>query len=524
MARLAVALIAVLLWADDQDRTDLRLPIDTWYKVVQGTRPVGYVHETLKRAAPPWRYEYALDGEFELTLRGKPHAEDVVASALLDDTLSPVEFSSEGHVNERFSSVSMVTLAEERRVELRTDSTGEPLAWVQPAHDDLLVLPALALYQLRQNETLSRPGRITRRTLDPRGQNKEGIEVLLEAGDAVKRPYLGKEATVVPVTFLKPFPATARETELREVFVDRYGRILEASLAGGARMIIVAHRTDAMEGIGLLHRHGRRDPFDRAAAMRNSALERARAARGELEVPKPVVTLDSLDSDLTGAMKLIEEARAQKSTGDLEEARQNYLKAVVHLKAIRELALLRRPDLLPQIERTRDDAEAAWNGAALVEREAGLLFSSVPGLSDRLDVDRLERLQKELQQLRDRVEVERRPERERISSWTTDVGMVLAKCRTRLELARAPLSVTGITMGEKSTQETVDAKVSLFGQVLGPLEPVTVVRPFAMANVNGRLVTRGDLIEGTQIRVDAITARSVQFSLREEVRDVGLSR
>lgn len=173
MARLAVTLIAALLSADDQDRTELRLPIDTWYKVVQGTRPVGYVHETLKRAAPPWRYEYALDGEFELTLRGKMHSEDVVASALLDETLSPLEFSAEIHSNEMFSSLSMVTVGEDRRVELRTDSTGDPLAWVQPARDELLVLPALALYQLRQNETLSRPGRITRRTLDPRGQNKD---------------------------------------------------------------------------------------------------------------------------------------------------------------------------------------------------------------------------------------------------------------------------------------------------------------------------------------------------------------
>jgi hypothetical protein len=44
------------------------------------------------------------------------------------------------------------------------------------------------------------------------------------------------------------------------------------------------------------------------------------------------------------------------------------------------------------------------------------------------------------------------------------------------------------------------------------------------ANVNGRLVTKGDIVEGTQIRVDGITSQGVRFSLREEVREVGLRR
>lgn len=502
-------LLALLVLA--QERADLPATVDTWYRVVQGKRQVGYVHETLRRSGTsPWRYEYGFDSEFELTIRSKSHAEDLLVTAFLDDALSPVEYASEAHANETPSILSLYALRDERRVE----SGPESAAWVLPARDDVFVLPTLTLYALRQNETLSRPGRVTLRAL---GKDKEGIEIVLEVGDTVRREVLGKEAQVVPVAFLKPFPAARRETELKEAFVDRFGRILEAVMVGGARIVIARDRWDALEGVGILHRHGRRDPFDKATAMRNAALERARAARGELEPAPAPITLDSLDSDVTAARKLLDDARAHKAAGDDEEARKAYLQAVVNLKAIRELALKRRPEMLPALEQIRDDAELAWDGAARMAREAGALFLRVTGLVDRLDVEALERTQKELHQFRDRIEVERRPEREQIAGWAAEVGTVVVKSRTRQELVRARLDVTGITLGEQVTVEEIE----FFGPVGAT---VNFVRPFAMADVNGRLYKSGDTVEGTSIRVDRISRFSVQFSLRDETRDVGLRR
>ena len=520
MPAILPALLTLLL----QDRADLNPPIDTWYRVVQGSKPVGYLHETLKRTAPPWRYEYSLDREFEISVRGKPHAEDLVFTAFLDDTLSPVEVTAEGHSDDAGSSLSLYVLGEERRFEVRAGASPDPVAWAQPARDDVFLLPSLALYSLRQNETLSRPGRVTLKAADPRGQEKSGIEVVLDVGEPVKRTYLGKETSVIPVAFVKPFPAEARETEWRQAWVDRFGRVLEAVLAGGARFIIASGHQDALDGIGLLHRHGRRDPFGKAEAMRNAARERERAARGDVEIPAPLITLDSLDSDLTAAQKMIEETRAQKSAGDVEEARKSYLKALVHLKAIRELAVRRRADLLPLLDQVRDEAESAWDGAAQVEREAGRILASLPELADRLDVEGLERAQKELQGLRDRIEVERRPERDRIAAWGAEAGTIIVKCRTRRDLARTRLDVTGITLGEREEEQTIDARINLFGVTTGAPVTVRIVRPFAMADVNGRMLREGDLVEGTPIRIDKIRAFGVRFSLRDEVRDVGLKR
>jgi hypothetical protein len=530
MGRLLASLFTVALVSPgfgsvaSQDRADLAGKIDTWYKVVQGNRTAGYVHETLNRVSAPWRYEYALEGEFELTIRGRSHTEDQTVAAFLDDTLSPTEISLESHANEAESGLAAYSSGDDRRVEIRPASSEDPVAWVLPAREEFHVLPAITLYALRQNETLGKAGRVTLRVADRSGREKSGVEVVLEVRDSVRREYRGKEVTAVPVTFLKPFPAALRETELREAYVDRYGRLLEATMVGGARIVMAEGKAEALAGLAAVRRHGRRDPFDRLAALKYAALERARALRGETLPPPPVVTLDSLDSDLAAAAKLLEEVRSQKAAGGFDEARQSYLKALVHLKAIRDLASRRRANLLPAVDRLRDDAELAWDGAAQLKSEAGRAFVEVERQVERLDIGALEKTHKDLQAFRDRIEVEGRPERDSIARWAVETGTLVVKCRTRLELAQARLEVSGITVGEKETKEWVDSRYVIFGQEGGALQEVTFVRPFEMAQINGKPYRKGDVIEFTQIRVDRITRLSVQFSLRDEVREVGLHR
>src|SRR5688572_11170146 len=225
-----VILLAALLC---QDRADLHPPMDTWYKVVQGSHQVGYYHESFKRSTGRWRFEYGYEGEFELLLRGKPHNEDLLVAAFLDDALTPLEISIEGHHGDARWALLSYVHRDERRVDVETSS------WVLPGRDDVHFIPTLTLHALRQNETLSKPGRVTLRAA---GSGKEGADVVLEVGEPVKREYLKKDVAVLPVTFLKPFPGVRRETELRTAYVDRFGRILEAVMAGGARIVIAADK------------------------------------------------------------------------------------------------------------------------------------------------------------------------------------------------------------------------------------------------------------------------------------------
>ena len=509
-------LAALLLTSFAQDRADLPKSIDTWYRVVKGTRQVGYVHETIDWATFPWRYAYSRKGEMELTLQGRTHEEDHSVTALLDETLAPIDLKLEGYANDSLSSLDLYSTPDDRRIEARPAPSQEAIVWSVPMRDEIQVLPTLTLYALRQSERLARPGRITLRAIDPRGEAKDGIEVVLLVGEDCRRPLLGRDVPGTPVTFLKPFPGPRRETELRDAFVDRYGRILEATLAGGARIVMAADRAQALAEIGPVHRHGRRDPMDKLTAMRNASLERRRTLIGEPEAGIPPPTLDSLSSDLVGVRKLLEQVRAQKADGDLDEARRGYLQALVRLKAIRELAGKRRPEMIPEIETVRDDAELAWDGAIQAAQEARALYVQVEDQMARLDCEGVGRIRAELQALRDRIEVERRPEREAISAMLADVGTLAVKCRTRRELAQVRLLLSGIMMGEKTTVEALPAVA---------IEPeVRFVRTFAWAEINGQVYRVGDTISGTPIRVDRISRHSVQVSLRDEVRDLGLRR
>src|SRR5689334_16177562 len=96
-------LAALLLAASAQDRAELPKAVETWYRVVQGKRQVGYVHETLGWAGFPWRYQYSQESELELTLRGGSHPEDHTVSALLDETLSPLDLTLEAYAGDDLS-------------------------------------------------------------------------------------------------------------------------------------------------------------------------------------------------------------------------------------------------------------------------------------------------------------------------------------------------------------------------------------------------------------------------------------
>ena len=98
----------------------------------------------------------------------------------------------------------------------------------------------------------------------------------------------------------------------------------------------------------------------------------------------------------------------------------------------------------------------------------------------------------------------------------------MAKCKTRIELGKKRVLVTGTLLHDDAQLIPVDAAIGLFGHQVGGVHEVRFIKPNRMAVINDKLYRVGDIIEGEGVRIEKVWAFGVQVSLREEVRDVGI--
>ncbi len=510
MLRLLAAL--VVLQDAAPDRADLPRCLESWYRILEGDQTMGYLHERLERLQGlPWRYDYRLRMEMELWVAGPEkkvlHREELAAEAYLDDAFAPVYLNAATWVNEARTSRTILPAGDERRLEVSAPGA-EPRTVELPAGGELHALPSLALYAMRQGGQLARPGPRRLQVLSPAG-DRASAEMGFEAGPLERRVSLGRSVPVTRITFLKAPPATRRETEWAEAWVDRYGRILELRTRGGLRLELAEGEESILE-TRLFLRYGRRDPFAKEEAMRRAAPP----LPGAFPPSGPDVTKDSFLSVLNRAEKLLEELRERKEAGQAEEAEKGYQEILRHWKALREKA---PPEHLARLDELRKRAEDLWPGAAGVHGRAGRLFIRAAEGFDREEYSGLEEGLAELRRLRDRIELEDRAERLDLLVWVSSVETLAARARVRRELAAKRLSVTAVTLGGR-------AEALALHLPLGALQEVSVVRPVALCAVNGRTYEAGQVVEDQGVKVEKIDRFSVTFSLRGESRTVPLGR
>src|SRR5204863_9189080 len=113
-------------------------------------------------------------------------------------------------------------------------------------------------------------------------------------------------------------------------------------------------------------------------------------------------------------------------------------------KAVYDKAyVLIRKDVMDDVDTIRDAAEAAWNGSARAFTQAKRCYVRLLEACDRTELGTMER---ELRALRDhskRIEFERRPERLEVADMIARSEPLVVRCRTRVELAKIALAVSG---------------------------------------------------------------------------------
>lgn len=501
---LALLALAPFLAAAQDDRARIVDGVESWYQVVQDGKNRGYAREKLERVKDEWKYEYHHDFILDVPDAKDPartvdYSEYWDVTATLDEAFQPTALKAvleAGGVTVEYS----IAADDEKRT-LTTSKGPSPLA------DDVHAFPNLLLYSLRQEGRMAKAGRQSAKVLAPRGDLLVEAALTLEVADPTVTQGVRRTGTTNPVRFLKPLPAPRPEAERLSARVDKYGRIVELSLRQ-ATFVLVEGDLEAFRNAVTMHRSTRREIFSKAEAMRA-------ASTPPPEEPRtPRVTADNLLSALRDAEKAVEALQALKG-GDEEDLRKAYLQALDLWKPVRDRALsIDHREALRRAAELRDAAEAAWDGSARALTDARRSYVRLIQAADRVDPGAVDRELRSLRDQQKRFEFVARPEEAELSRWIALAEPLSLRTRTRAELARRELLVSGTVISQ--TEEALTIEVAA-----GVTQRVRFVRDASTAVLNGAACRVGDTIDG--LRIEKIQTHSVTVSLRGELREVPLN-
>jgi len=514
-----------------QERIDIGATLDSWYKVFQGNEAVGYFHEVLQRAqaGQPWRYRYDSDAEIELMIpdpkdprKSTSLTESLRIRAQLDDTYAP--FSMERADNRNDAQVTSTVLTEDagKKIDVVLGPTDRKSFQVS-SDEEVYYSRFLMFISLRQNGKLSKPGTHRARLFSPREDDKEPIaEVQLEVHDFMKREYLGKkDVPVTKVTYLKPPPAANRDAELVETYVDKFGRIVEEVARGGMRRVLVKDEIEAVGKNERVRPGARRDPFRKDLAMfYNPRSAKGGDDKGREPPPDP----SNMAATFAKLENLIEEMRKAREEKREEEGAKFYDRFLDIQASVRQLNLAKPlpPEQLARVESLRKQAEEVWGGVERLMKTLQAAYVRVIEAYNRDECEQMEQGIGEFKKAQSRKELEDQPQLTQVLKWIGELDPLVAKCKTRIELGKKKILVTGTMLHEDAQMIPVDVSINFLGHQVGGMQEVRFIKPNRIAVINDKMYRVGDVVEGEGVRLEKIWAFGVQVSLREEVRDVGI--
>lgn len=520
--------------AAQQDRIEIAQILDSWYKVIEpkpggDEKSVGFVHEVLTRMAPggPWAWTYDLTSEVDtmVPVEGKPgstaaeiHATQVRGQ--LDDTFTPVYMDRQDMRGVVSLPTRVFSDENARKIEIEL-AGGDRKPYTVNPDEEIFYSRFLMFIALRQSGALSRPGTRKAILMHPKEDGTPPYaEVQIEIKEPTKRDVTGKSVTVTPITYLRPPPAAAPEDELLTAFIDKYGRIVEEE-SRRTRRVLVKTEKDAL-GDRPMILSARRDPFKKEGAF---GLGKVGDKDKGGAVQKRPPGLEFVDRNLADGKKLLEElekAKNEKRDADAEKTYQSLLDVVDALLQTDQKTPL-TPEKKAMTMELQAQGEKIWGGVDRLMKKARLIFVRSTQMFDVDNAAGMEGGVKELKTLLGAKEFKYNPNQlAELHKWIGQLEPLVLRCKTRLDLAKKKLVLTGTTLSEVWEQVPVDARLSVFGHQVGAVLDVRFVKPVRIAIVNGKSYRVGDMVDGENVRVEKIWPHGVQVSLRDETRDVGI--
>lgn len=492
-----------------QDRAELPDKIDSWYRIENDEEQRGWTHETLKRIGGRHSWEYSARSQYFIDKDGTDRRRTLSVTAKLDDSFRAQELQAVHTYEDAKGSLTLTQEAGSTRIKAQPIG-GDPSDTALKPETDVHATPAFLLFAMRQSGRLAKTDLLRARVLDL--EKGMPVDVTFTPREPVRRDVAGQKGVfITPVVFGKAPVAASPEYEIKEVWVDMWGRTVEVATRGKLRIRLVASEKEATEGIPLFFP---KEPFDKPSAMN--------APRGSW-TDLPIVDEDRLPSALSGAFKDLEILREHKSEGRTDEARKAYSLLLRTWKTLRTSAETHRDRAIAaRVAAFRDDLETAWPGALETVAEARPFTVSAGGKLEEGDDLAAASDLATLRRFLGRLELEGRPERDTVNGWVQLLEPLLADARVRRELHAKKLELTGITLSEVETTEITDVGFTVLSQRLGTELPVRFVRSDSHCVINGKTLKTGQVLDREGVHVEHIGPNSVRVGWKGQTRELPL--
>ncbi len=514
--------------AAPQEKVEIPGIIDSWYKVLISDVHVGYMHEVLQRSAPaPVRFEYNVLAEVETevsdpqdTSRMVPSMVSIKVHARLDDTYAPIDM--EWRLNKDGVEVVSTVIQTERgrRLEvLLPDNTRK--SFPVKSEVDLYYSTHLMFVAMRQNDVLSKAGLHGAKVFYPRIDEAPVADVSFEVRDWVQREYLGKKVAVTRIDWVKPLPSASRDAEIMETYVDRYGRVVEEVSRGGMKILLVAGEDEAVGQASRIRLSGRRDPFRKDLVFVTKPKDVGATGAGVKAGDIPRV--DKVDDGIVEVEKLLEKLAEAVERKVIEDQRSLYDKIIRMIIQLRDLAA-KEPDqqVRIRVEGLKKRVEELYHGSEKLLEQARRHYVRGMEAFEKEDVPAMEKEIGEIKKLAEAPEFVGDERLTTVRAMVLELEPLLGRCKTRLELAKKKLELTGVVLHFEEKPQTMEIPLNVFGHTVGAPHELRFIRATHFAIINGKNYKVGDTVEGEGVRVERIRKYSVQVSLKEETREVGI--
>jgi hypothetical protein len=514
--------------AAPQEKVEIPGAIDSWYKILQGDMHIGYVHEILTRSGPPpVRYDYNILAEIETEVpdpqeptRKIPSTESAKLRSRLDDTYAPIDMELRVQRDNAEMVSTIVQTESGRRMDVKLPDL-KPRTFMIRSDMDPYYTTHLMFLSMRQNDVLSRTGVHTAKILFPRGDESPLVEVSFEVKEWSQREYLEKKFSVTRIEWIKPLPAPTRDLEIVETYVDKYGRVVEETTRGpaGLRFVLAKGEEEAVGQSTHIRVNGRHDPFRKDLALQ----PKPKGDRSGPTGPTPDdIAIKKPDDGLALGEKLMEDLKKAAERKDKVEARALYDRIIQIYIKLKEATKDGDSQIKVRVENLKKRVEELFPGAEMLVDKARKVYAAALDRFEHEDVSGMEKLLGELRDFEKSPELVGSAQTTQLRQWVAQLEPLLDRCRTRLELARKKLTLTGVVLHLEEKPQTVETRLNVFGHAVGTTQEVRFIRATHFAIINEKMYKVGDTVEGEGVRVEKVWKYGVQVSLQEETREVGI--